>query len=46
MKKIEIDDVKLTAAAESLINLYNKETKSFSDDEIAMVIVMFMEAIL
>lgn len=46
MKTIEIDDIKLTTAAEHLIDFYNKETKGFSDDELAMVIVMFMEAIL
>ena len=46
MKTIEIDDFKLTAAAEALLELYKKETKGFSDDELAMVIVMFMESLL
>lgn len=46
MMTIEIDDFKLMSAAEALSELYKKETKGFSDDERAMVIVMFMEAIL
>lgn len=46
MRTIEIDEVKLSSAASALIDLYNKETKGFSDNELAMVIVMFMEAVL
>ena len=46
MKTIEIDDFKLTSAAEALLELYKKETKGFTDDELAMVIVLFMEEIL
>lgn len=46
MKTIEIDDFKLMTAVEALLELYKKETKGFSDDELAIVIVMFMEEIL